>query len=764
MAYGVAVEAQVGCPKCEGSVFLGALVERVRCVACGHVVVLEPDHWKTLLAEAMREAASWPILGARKGTVSIETITVRAHRIRQDPTFRETKTPIPVADVEAALARGWIDNPDGTRPATVRTLPQTYRAMLPGVLWLAEEDPGLLVAAGALREVPPLPEPKGFSVPCLKCGGPLDLRGAGRLVTCSHCRNVAFVADELWDRLHPDARPHRWYLWQEGSARPKPRDEAAQHDPHDQRHLPTERRFDPSSAYWVKARIRHRCASCDSPLPLPAVAPAVACSRCHTQHDVSEARWADHIVDMGRVSERNEGNDQDEDDPGMKALEEAAASVAQYVRRPPTLEDGSELSVARALAAADGEAIDGMLVRRLPERYRAWLPGVELLVGEAPHAVAGHDEPEQVPGSAQTGVTFGCPGCGGSLSPDGRSRMIECPYCDRGLGIPDDVWLKLHPPQGSHWFHFLYDPRLRMSTFASVDAIAPATGGGLFVAGDAEDGADRLLWSLEASLRAHWMVEMPGGSLSSPRMAASPDGDLLVWQDTGARTEVHRFDRADGTYRGCVNVEEAELHGLDGDGRLVGIQRGTTPSYFVAVRVDPSDGSTTPIWPEGTGAKVLGFLKGVLDLGDPPSFKRLGATPSRLAERQIEVIPGAQGRVTLRLDRAIATWSPGDDAPTRAELPCATEQNVHVAPDDRLVLLDPEAGRIVAVSRSGEVEPLADADSAGGRLHFRDDDTVIVDPDDGTVTVAGSDGSLQRYAADGTPTFINWRARSRARS
>ncbi|OHD62882.1 MAG: hypothetical protein A2176_07025 [Spirochaetes bacterium RBG_13_51_14] len=52
----------------------------------------------------------------------------------------------------------------------------------------------------------------GISIWCYHCGGPLPLDGSSRTVKCRHCGQDLLIPDDIWQRLHPVAVAHPWYI------------------------------------------------------------------------------------------------------------------------------------------------------------------------------------------------------------------------------------------------------------------------------------------------------------------------------------------------------------------------------------------------------------------------------------------------------------------------------------------------------------------------------------------------------------------------
>ncbi len=53
---GICIKAGFTCPDCDSYIPMNALVENLRCPACGTDHDLTVDHWKTVLDDAIKEA------------------------------------------------------------------------------------------------------------------------------------------------------------------------------------------------------------------------------------------------------------------------------------------------------------------------------------------------------------------------------------------------------------------------------------------------------------------------------------------------------------------------------------------------------------------------------------------------------------------------------------------------------------------------------------------------------------------------------------
>lgn len=209
---GAFIRAGVVCPRCDTTVPLNALVAAVRCRACGERLPLETDDWEAVLGDLPREAP-----GLEEGEASRSSIlgsySFTVSRGRLEPRYAGTSEPIEREDVLRALAEGGLRGPGECEQPFIRQVPERYRDLLPGVLALVGEDPGLVSGSAADRELDVdqgSTRPVAFS--CPSCGGYLVTDGRGRTAVCDHCGGKSAIPDRLWERIHPSCVMRTWFL------------------------------------------------------------------------------------------------------------------------------------------------------------------------------------------------------------------------------------------------------------------------------------------------------------------------------------------------------------------------------------------------------------------------------------------------------------------------------------------------------------------------------------------------------------------------
>ena len=208
---GICIEAGMTCPSCEGYVPLNALVESIRCPACGTVHQLGLTTWKTLLDDAIAEVPF-----SEEGEGSSSTIfgnyNYRLQYGRLHPRYSGTRDDIPEDEILGALETGSAVGKDPAVPTSVRPMPEFCREEFPGIVALIGEDTSLLPGGTAGEELT-LDEGSGpVAFQCPSCGGSLLVDGSDRKETCRFCDTVVTMPDELWQIFHPARTVERWFL------------------------------------------------------------------------------------------------------------------------------------------------------------------------------------------------------------------------------------------------------------------------------------------------------------------------------------------------------------------------------------------------------------------------------------------------------------------------------------------------------------------------------------------------------------------------
>lgn len=673
MGFGIGLEVQTFCgnAECRRVLQVNGLVESVRCPACGQTRELPEKMWRFALQD-MGEVQTWVEGRTFQTGVFGRDKHLVLRRTRVDPSLGPD-------GFEEGRGRGWAADDEG-HVAVVREVPASFAQLVPGASVLVDEDATTLTEAGVAVDLPDLKQVKGLSAACGACGAAIDLRSADRIVGCTHCRAVGFLSDEVWARLHPDRRPRRFYLWMDGE--PDPQEERVHYplDELDAHRLPLASLEPSEHAYWVGFQMVRACDACNGLMAVGAVVRSMTCPTCSASHAIEAHDWCTTIVEACRMTEEEDVEEDEEGDEEAVANFEIDQDPDNAARRAMSSTDwlsiredppgGLSIEESRAAVEANPGGIwnpedDALLVRKLPPWLEPVLrpAGIELLAGELPGLVS-EAWAESGPGVA--GVTFSCPNCGGTLEPDGRARMIECPYCASGVGLPESVWLRLHPLRSAR-FWMLYDPRAGVFEFTDVYEMAGDEQGRLYVVGESEGSCEYGLFVLDRSLRLQWKALLP--SKHSPRVSVGGDGGCMVWwQDEDSGIRVRELEEGGDTVREFrVEVpEDVRVHDVDPSGRVLGVRterRRRARDRFYLVQLD-EDGTVSPVWEsesKSIGSWIYNTIFGPAH--DGVTMLALGPRPPEIPDRA-SVIGGADGSIALFDDKTFVVYPPHGAEPT----------------------------------------------------------------------------------------------------
>ncbi len=197
------------------------------------------------------------------------------------------------------------------------------------------------------------------------------------------------------------------------------------------------------------------CSFCRNPLPVNQASEVTFCSKCSHEVPTPVNLW--EFLIAKRIVEAS--NMEPETDSWATLMHASLGSIRlTFGNLAPRCGSCEELLSLESLfeRAKEGDtkfscsacgAISS--VRVPPAWFRKVAPFAVLLAGEnAPDA-----------GGALTnipeGISIHCYHCGGPLPLDGSSRTVKCSHCGQDLLVPDDVWLRLHPPVAAHTWYIL---------------------------------------------------------------------------------------------------------------------------------------------------------------------------------------------------------------------------------------------------------------------------------------------------------------------
>ncbi len=183
---GICIKAGFTCPDCDSFIPMNAIVERIRCSACGTDFDLTVDHWKTVLDDAIEEAPH-----SEEGEGSSSTVfgsfNYRIEYGRLNPRYSGTKDDIPIEDILKHLEDGYLSHPDTGERTFIRKLPDIYNGEFSGIAALVGEEISLIPGRGEGEELQVQNSCNPVALQCPNCGGSLIVKGKNRTETCRFC-------------------------------------------------------------------------------------------------------------------------------------------------------------------------------------------------------------------------------------------------------------------------------------------------------------------------------------------------------------------------------------------------------------------------------------------------------------------------------------------------------------------------------------------------------------------------------------------------
>ncbi len=216
---GICIKAGFTCPECDSYIPMNALVESLRCPACGTEHDLTVDHWKTVLDDAIKEVPHSDEGEGSSSTV-FGSFNYRIEYGRLKPRYAGTKNDIPIGDILEHLEDGYVLHPETGEKTFIRKLPDIYNGEFSGITALIGEDASLIPRRGEGRELQVENSSNPVALQCPNCGGSLIVQGENRTETCRFCDTKVHLPDGLWKILHPTRKAIRWYFLFDYSSRP----------------------------------------------------------------------------------------------------------------------------------------------------------------------------------------------------------------------------------------------------------------------------------------------------------------------------------------------------------------------------------------------------------------------------------------------------------------------------------------------------------------------------------------------------------------
>ncbi len=208
---GIYIKAGFTCTSCESFIPLNALVETIRCAACGKEFTFNTDSWKSLLEDPVANAIHYEEGEGTRSTI-FGDYNYRFEYGKLQPRYHGTKEPIPYDVLLEGVKRGFVVHPQSGERTPVRRIGNDLSKLFPGMLASVDEQTSLLPGGGKGEKLKTPQSSKPVALQCPHCGGSLIVSGSSRNETCRYCGTSVKLPDELWQILHPVPVTEPWYI------------------------------------------------------------------------------------------------------------------------------------------------------------------------------------------------------------------------------------------------------------------------------------------------------------------------------------------------------------------------------------------------------------------------------------------------------------------------------------------------------------------------------------------------------------------------
>lgn len=183
-----AVTVSIECGSCRVPNPVNGVTDTVRCGRCDAVISLDEQAW-----ERIGERLSLPKPQSSERGASRPGPASRVESHRGNPGCHACGTTVDITRLAALAETGQWRCPKCDAGSRVRAANHAVLAFYPFAQFVVGE-----VALDDIRRA------KGASeVACPHCGAAMSCDGTSRNVTCTYCEKSSYLADEVWQRLHP---------------------------------------------------------------------------------------------------------------------------------------------------------------------------------------------------------------------------------------------------------------------------------------------------------------------------------------------------------------------------------------------------------------------------------------------------------------------------------------------------------------------------------------------------------------------------------
>lgn len=205
-----------------------------------------------------------------------------------------------------------------------------------------------------------------------------------------------------------------------------------------------------STEVWGFLEMSVECPRCDGPVAVNGPYTELVCPQCSAEVDMKPSIWADLLEDVPQEI----AEDYDEGYGSRSTIWGVYNTALFYGRMRPCCPECERDYDLEKDTREDGGMIcpdcgHALNLAEPPEWWSDVFPDTFMIAGAEVPSDESNLEGDLLKGP----VVFTCEKCGAGIRLDGSDRDLKCDHCDAPIHIPDDLWLRFHPPaRKNRWF------------------------------------------------------------------------------------------------------------------------------------------------------------------------------------------------------------------------------------------------------------------------------------------------------------------------
>jgi DNA-directed RNA polymerase subunit RPC12/RpoP len=194
------------------------------------------------------------------------------------------------------------------------------------------------------------------------------------------------------------------------------------------------------------------CPKCDQPVPLEGPLERVNCPHCQRDIEIPHDYWKDILKDVREdLKEFAEGEGRN-----STIFGQFHTTLLYGKQQPRCGKCKTNFLLPKDLTVAAELTCPKCSQKSPLAPAPAWLSALDPTTLAFVGALV-LDQPAGKEAAISEPVIFLCPKCGGSLSIDGKERLVKCQFCTSQIYLPDDLWLRLHPAKVKERWYAVFE-------------------------------------------------------------------------------------------------------------------------------------------------------------------------------------------------------------------------------------------------------------------------------------------------------------------